>query len=154
MELEETQGKKDDQNRIKLFNEDRIVSMVEAIIRGVKEGEINPLDAHIASEILKKASEKIKSEVEENILQEAEIYPTKEFTYKGITFVKSSNTKYEFDDPSIDEWKKKIKERQELLKTIKEEIVLPETGELLKPAIKKSKSYVYIRKPRASKKTT
>ena len=94
-------------------------------------------------------------DIEDYILEEAEKQGQKRFELYGVQFeVKETGTKYEFDTCNDSKWQeltekeqeiqKDRKKREELLKSMNEEWVNPETGEIVHPAVKKSKTKVIV----------
>lgn len=127
-------------------NLDILKNTIEELVFKVKNGEINPLELLIISNIFKDIHEYISSELKENILNEANKYPEKEFTYRGYKVIKQQRVTYDFQDNEITKWEKAIKDRKELLKKLTEPIVFESTGEVIYPPTKKVIEYVYIKK--------
>jgi hypothetical protein len=120
-------------------------------------GEENPL------KILKqlKAVEKVVTEllkdkdIEDHILEEAEKYGQKKFEDYGVEFeVREIGARYDFNVTGDSTWqelkqkeeeiKRQRQEREKTLKAHKEEWVDSETGEVINPPVKSSKTKVTV----------
>lgn len=125
------------------------------LIKGVKSGEINPLELIVQLHALTKVYEEVREEIEENVLKEAEKYPEKVIERYGARIVKEEvGTRYNYLKTGDVEYEqlhaeaqtanRRLKEREEFLKALKEPIQLLDerTGELYKvhPPFKTSKS--------------
>jgi len=129
-----------------LAMESPLLVFTKGVISAVKNGELNPLEAKAIASVLKNLGEKIEEEIVQEVLVETSKYPNREFNYKGYTFVKSQKTTYKYDDDRINMLEEEISKRKKMLQNITEPVVLPETGEILNPAVKKVTEYVYIKK--------
>lgn len=127
----------------------------DSIIQAVKEGEANPIEVLIQIRALQKVSERVLKEINEEILTEANKYPEKNFEFMGAKIENAElgtkydysmcgDTEYEMLDAQINSLKQRIKEREEFLKSIKQDITLVDnfTGEIVtvRPPTKKSTS--------------
>lgn len=127
----------------------------DGVIQSVQSGEINPLTVLIQLRAIQKASERILKEINVNIMNEADKYPTNEFEFMGNKITKTEHgTKYNFEacgDPDWEEWDVKEKsaanfrkEREQFLKAMKASFSLLDkrTGEVVEihPPTKKSTS--------------
>jgi len=127
----------------------------DGVIESVKLGELNPLTVLIQLKAMEKASERILKEIKENLLIEAEKYPSREFEYQGNKITKAEHgTKYDYSncgDPVYQQREAialeaagQLKERAEFLKAVKAPFSLLDegTGEvhLILPPTKKSVS--------------
>lgn len=114
-----------------------VLACVEEILSGVH----NPLDVEL---LLKNLEETIKSiraneQVKEAILFELNKYAEKTIDYGIATITKKQAVSYDYSNDAIwNELKEKIKERESLLKTIKEPVADTTTGAIIEPALKKS----------------
>ena len=131
----------------------------DGVITSVKNGEVNPLHVLIQLKAMELASERIKKEIRENSLTEAEKYPGTDFEFLGNKIVKGDvKTDYDYTvcgdtvweqlKTDLDTAKTKLDERQAFLKALKSTIkVLDElTGELveIRPPLKKTVSGLKI----------
>lgn len=131
----------------------------DSIIQSVKEGEVNPLDVCIQLKAMELATDRIRKEIHENLMNEVNKFPEKEFEWRGNKISKAEHgTKYDYSkcgDPDLTiylESKEKIdmgiKDRETFLKALKEpiEVLHSLTGEvhLLTPPTKKSKSGINV----------
>lgn len=125
------------------------------LIKGVKSGEINPLELIVQLHALTKVYEEVREEIEENVLKEAEKYPEKVIERYGARIEKTEvGTKYNYATSKDIEWERldseyktlerRRKEREEFLRALKEPMtaVNEETGEVYKitPPFKTSKA--------------
>jgi hypothetical protein len=116
-------------------------TFVNACVDEILSGNQNPLEIEI---ILKNMEETIKAirkdeRVKDAIMKEINDFSEKSFTFGNVLFTKKASTTYDYKHDG--EWcrlNEKIKEREALLKTIKEPLADANTGELIQPAIKKS----------------
>ena len=131
----------------------------DGVITSVKNGEVNPLHVLIQLKAMELASERIKKEIRENSLTEAEKYPGTDFEFLGNKIIKGDvKTDYDYTvcgdtvweqlKTDLDTAKTKLDERQAFLKALKSTIkVLDElTGELveIRPPLKKTVSGLKI----------
>ena len=109
---------------------------------------------------LKAAEETIKSllqdkDIEDHFLEAAERYGSKTFDNFGVTYqIKEVGTKYHFETCKDSKWQElkdrekqiaeKRKKREEALKAHNEEWADPETGEIIEPVYKTSKTKVTV----------
>lgn len=127
----------------------------DSVIQAVQAGEVNPLTVLIQLRAMEKASGRILKEIHENVMREADKYPTNEFEYAGNKLTKSEHgTRYDFskcDDPTwarcykiAQEATEQLKERETFLKAVKAPFSLLDegTGEVVEihPPTKKSTS--------------
>lgn len=129
-----------------LIADNMIANLALSIVHQVKEGNVSPLSAKIASALLKGAHEILEKELQEEIMAEANKYPGNQFTYMGLEFVKGSKSTYIIEDTKLEQLKEQVKNREKLIKSLKEPVVDPETGEFINPPIIKKTDYVYIKK--------
>lgn len=122
---------------------------LQNFIKGAKEEILNgysePLEVAIQ---LKAMEEIIKSlrqdpDIKDLIISEAEKYG-KTFEEKGAKFTLKQSVRYEYNDDRISALKAEIKARETMLKALTGEMADPETGEILKPAIKKGSDSISI----------
>lgn len=125
----------------------------DGVINAVKNGEESALKVLIQLKAMELATERIKKEIRDNYLTEAEKYSGSEFEFLGNKIVKGDvKTEYDFTscgDPTyqrleteFDNAKNKLEERKAFLKTIKSPTPIGDTvtGELttVNPAIKRT----------------
>ena len=122
----------------------------------IEQGALNPLDVKILIKRLSKSLDEIEEQVCKMALAEAEKYGSKTFQYKSAEIeICELGTKYDYTNCNSHKWNKMntaIKdltnsktELEKLLKTIKDPIADPETGELIYPAIKTSTTGLKIK---------
>lgn len=127
----------------------------DGVIESVQAGQINPLTVLIQLRAIQKASERILKEINVNIMNEADKYPTNEFEFMGNKITKTEHgTKYDFSACGDTEWElydaqrlsvaNSLKEREAFLKALKTplEALDRHTGEVvtIHPPTKKSTS--------------
>lgn len=129
------------------------------IIKAVQNGEANPLEVLIMLRALEAVSETVREEIEDEILTEAEKHAEKKFDVFGATvertevgtryhYLKTGDIEYEQLYTETESLKRRLKEREEFLKALKEpmQLVNMETGETYQvhPPHKTSKSGVKV----------
>jgi hypothetical protein len=117
----------------------------DAILSDINQGNISTLEAMARLKCLTDAVEEATKIVKESAFEELNKYSEKSIEINGTKFEKCEvGVSYLFNDPELEEMERKVKERKELLKALKEPItqVNEDTGEttILYPATKKSTS--------------
>ena len=127
----------------------------DGVIQDVQAGNINPLAVLIQLRAMERASERILKEIKDNLLREADKYPTNEFEYMGNKITKAEHgTKYDYSncgDPVYEQRLKiakeateQLKERENFLKAVKAPFSLLDEGSgevaTITPPSKKSTS--------------
>lgn len=127
-------------------------SNIESIKTGIENGLINPLDAFIVYNELKKLLDNAKKEIDEIAQVEADKYTEKTINYNGYTITKTEGRK-QIDFSNIQEWvdaKENLKRIEDKYKQVEKSTYLSidkETGEVLeKPIVTYSKSSLTIKK--------
>lgn len=119
----------------------------QTIVAHFRESGASPLEMLVKSEALCQLLEGIKAELKEDVLNELDKYPQGKADVLGAEMSRmESGVKYAYDgdytwqklNQEVEAVKYKLKEREALLKTIKEPLVDPETGEYIYPAPKYS----------------
>jgi hypothetical protein len=127
------------------------------LINAVKNGEVNALQLAALFKTIEKVIENVSPNIKASLLAEAERYPEKKFQAFGFEIAKTENgTKYNYEscgDPIWNHRKKvadeaiqQLKEREELLKSLREPLVLVDadggSGEVatVRPPVKTSQS--------------
>lgn len=130
----------------------------DQIIESVKQGEASPLEVLKFFKAFERVAERVKKEIHENAMNEADKYSEKSFMIHGVKFEKAElGTKYDYSacgDPVWNELteqsealSKRIKKREEWLKTMGgHENIVTGDGEVVTiyPPIKKSTSGLKI----------
>ena len=129
------------------------------IIKAVQNGDANPLEVLVMLRALEAVSECVREEISDNILTEAEKHAEKKFNAFGAIIERTEvGTKYNYLQTGDVEYEqlhaeaqtanRRLKEREEMLKALKEPItaVVESTGEVYKinPPMKTSKSGVRV----------
>lgn len=142
------------------FNTSRegIKRYVTQVVDEIKNGLMNPLLAHLYIKSMEKSLEGISAQIKEDVMREACKYE-KSFDFHGARIEQAElGTKYDYANcndiiwndltKQITELTEKRKEREAMLKTVKEPITLvdPNTGETwqVNPAIKTSTSGIKV----------
>lgn len=116
-------------------------SFVSACIEEILSGVHNPLNVTI---LLKNLEETIKSireneQVKEAVIFELNKYAEKAIDYGSATITKKQAVSYDYSKDTVwNELKEKIKDRETMLKAIKEPLADATSGEIIEPAIKRS----------------
>jgi hypothetical protein len=129
---------------------------IKQVKTSLLNGYVEPFEA---AKMLKSFEDIIKalradSEINELISNEADNYTEKAIEVNGCKFTKCEKPTYDFMACEDSVWRElniesvRIntlkKERETLLKSLKSEIVNPDTGEVIKPPTKKSTSYISV----------
>ncbi len=95
------------------------------------------------------------SEIKSIAYDKADEHPEKTFPYYGAEITKTSKSTYNYDDCGDSKIKeliekkaeldKEIKDRQAFLKSLKESVALPETGEVIYPPVKSTTDYLTVK---------
>lgn len=141
-------------NRVK-----EIATFAKGIISSVKNGEANPLEVLVMLRSLELLSKEVIEQIEDNILTAAEKYSEKDFEIYGArvekaelgvkyAYERTGDIEYERLKVDADNANRRLKEREEFLRALKEPLtaVNKETGEVYEilPPFKKSKSGVRV----------
>lgn len=125
----------------------------DGIIQDVKEGRESALKVLVQLKAMEMATERIKKEIKDNYLTEADKYPGNEFEFLGNKIVKADvYTSYDYSKTGDTEWEQldsdlktaqgRLKERETFLKAIKAPLPTTDrnTGEdiIISPPIKRS----------------
>lgn len=119
----------------------------QRIVSHFKETGESPLTMLVKAEALQQLLDGIRAELKEDVINELERYPQGKAEVLGAELSKmESGVKYAYDgdytwqklNQEVEAIKYKLKEREQLLKAIKEPLVDPETGELIHPVPKYS----------------
>jgi hypothetical protein len=136
-----------------------IAAFAHQIINSVRNGEANALEVLVMLKALELLSKEVIEQIEENIVNAADKYSEKEFEVFGAKVVKAENAvrynylqtndiEYERLHAEAEAANRKLKEREEFLRALKEPMTSlnEETGEVYKitPPFKTSKSGVKV----------
>lgn len=129
----------------------------DQIIMGVKAGEVNPLRAGAWCKTMEEIIKRVRSEIADSMLVEADKYPEKTFKVAGATLTKmEAGTKYDYAGCGDTTWerlhaasesaKSSLSDRETFLKALKEPITAVDsvTGEIvtIRPPVKTSVSTI------------
>jgi mannose/fructose/N-acetylgalactosamine-specific phosphotransferase system component IIB len=134
---------------------------VQMCVDEITSGTRNPLEFEIMLKNLEETISAIRKrpEVKEIVLEEAEKYPEKTISFKGVKITKASKTTFYFNEcgdsvynelaTQLSNLKEKVKERETFLKTIKPGMEIPDvnTGEIIRPPQTATTSYLTISLP-------
>ena len=127
---------------------EQINTFSTSIIVGIEDGELNPLDVAAQIKMMEDSIRLIKgSEIyKDSLLTEATKYSEKENHYKGVIFsVKETGTRYDYKSCGYSKYDEVIKEKadiEKMLKALNGKMVDPDTGEEIKPPVKRSTTAV------------
>lgn len=128
-------------------NKFNVELLKQRIVSHFKETGESPLTMLVRAEALQQLLDGIRAELKEDVIAELDRYPQGKAEVLGAELSKmESGVKYAYDgdytwsklNQEVESVKYKLKEREALLKTIKEPLVDPETGEMIYPAPKYS----------------
>lgn len=119
----------------------------QTIVHHFRETGENPLEMLVKAEALIQLLDGIRADLKEDVISLLDKHPQGKADVLGAEVAKfESGVKYAYDgdytwqklNQEVESIKYKLKERESLLKTIKEPLVDPETGEMIYPAPKYS----------------
>ena len=119
----------------------------QTIVHHFRETGENPLEMLVKAEALIQLLDGIRADLKEDVINLLERHPQGKAEVLGAEVAKfETGVKYAYDgdytwqklNQEVESIKYKLKERESLLKTIKEPLVDPETGEYIYPAPKYS----------------
>jgi hypothetical protein len=117
----------------------------QVVVSHFRETGENPLEMLVKAEALVQLLEGIRSELKEDVINQLDLHPQGKAIVLDAEISRiESGVKYAYDgdhtwlkyNQELEAIKFKQKERESLLKTIKEPLVDPETGEMIYPAPK------------------
>jgi len=121
-------------------------------------GKEDPLKLEVQLKSMEELIKKLRSdeEIKEQMINEGMKYPDNSFQLYGAKFTKTTvGVKYDFKACQDSEWnqlkikfdnaKKELKEKEDFLKTLKKDVVNPNTGELISPPIKTGKESLSVK---------
>ena len=132
-----------------------VAKFSKLLIQGVRSGDINPLQLVVQLHALTKVYEEVREEIEENVLKEADKFPERVIERYGAriekaevgtkyNYLKTGDLEYEQLHADAQTANRRLKDREDFLKALKEPIQLLDerTGELyqIHPPFKTSKS--------------
>lgn len=127
----------------------------DQIIQQVKAGERNPVEVKVWVKAVEEVLERVKKDIAENVMTEADKYSEKTFTAYGATITKAEHgTKYDYSGCGDTVWERldantkdaaaKQKLREDFLKSLKEPMTVVDenTSEVItiRPPVKTSVS--------------
>ncbi len=132
--------------------------MFTLIKQEILSGKENPLKLEVQLKAMETLIKKLRSdnEIKDQMINEGMKYPEKSFEIFGAKFSKTTvGVKYDFDVCQDSEWqdikehaenyKAKLKEREDFLKALKQPVVNPDTGEMIYPANKTGKETLSVK---------
>lgn len=117
----------------------------QVVVSHFRETGENPLEMLVKAEALVQLLESIRAELKEDVINQLDLHPQGKAIVLDAEVARiESAVKYAYDgdytwqklNQEVEAVKYKLKERETLLKTIKEPLVDPETGEMIYPAPK------------------
>jgi hypothetical protein len=132
--------------------------MFTLIKQEILSGKENPLKLEVQLKAMETLIKKLRSdnEIKEQMIDEGMKYPEKSFELFGAKFIKTTvGVKYDFsacrdseyDDLKVkfDNLKAKLKEKEDFLKSLKQQVANPDTGEIIYPAKKTGKESISVK---------
>lgn len=132
--------------------------MFTLIKQEILSGDENPLKLEVQLKAMETLIKKLRSdnEIKEQMIDEGMKYPEKSFELFGAKFSKTTvGVKYDFNVCQDSEWqdikahvenyKSKLKAREDFLKALKQPVVNPDTGEMIFPANKTGKETLSVK---------
>jgi len=111
-----------------------IVDTANRIVVGLKDGETDILESFIRLRALSDVLKDVQDQIKEYALEEAGKYETRS-NLLGVEFdIVNGRRMYKFDDAKLKALKEAVKERETMLKGLKEPVADMNTGELIQPA--------------------
>lgn len=117
----------------------------QVVVSHFRETGENPMEMLVKAEALVQLLESIRAELRDDVISHLDLHPQGKTVVLDAEVSKiESGVKYAYDgdytwqklNQEVEAVKYKLKERESLLKTIKEPLVDPETGEMIYPAPK------------------
>lgn len=133
-------------------NKAGIQLFADAIVSGLMEGEVSPLEVRARIDAIEKIIKAVKEnqQFRDVVLDEADLHPEKSFEVNGIKFTKAESTRYDYSEDEIwnslkkteSEYAADRKDREGVLKALKEPTVID--GIECHPPIKRSSTTVRV----------
>ena len=137
-------------SQITPFNLDRdqINHFISKATEEAISGNYDLLDIFYNLKVLSEISDSLLKNLKDDIFEEAEKYEGKEFFYKGVKIskvIRNTPIYKTCNDSVLNEAEKVVKERKAMLKNLTKPMADPETGEIIKPPVVSSTSYLTIK---------
>lgn len=110
-------------------------------------GDINPIEVELYLKALESVIDNVRKDIDYKyaVNSEADKYSEKKFSVGSALVERSSKTTYDYSqDSTWAELKKKLSEREAMLKGLPSEMVDPETGEIATPPSKKISEFLKV----------
>lgn len=118
------------------LTETQIKKFADKVADEVESGQYNPLQVELNLKAMEKAIKEVRNRIEVDISLEAGKYDEKVINLGGARIEKKQRTSYDFSrDTKWQELKKKIKDREQMLRNLSQPVADPETGEMIQPAM-------------------
>jgi hypothetical protein len=136
------------------LTKDQVNSFVEHAKKDIESGNVNALEVYTIFKTFEELQRKLKPMMEDYIMHDIE-HEEEIFTRYGFDIEKAEvGVKYDFSKDEtwnsyqrmIDDIRERQKEREKQMKAIREPQINADTGEIMQPAIKKSKSFIKIKR--------
>ena len=123
----------------KVINKALINQLIHDVTITVTDGADDPIDMYVKSKAIIELYEGVMDRIKGQAITEAVKYGKEGSETLGVKFqaIQGRTTLDYSEDLQWADLKRQIKEREELLKGLKMEVVVPETGEVLRPPIPK-----------------
>ena len=129
---------------------EQINTFATSIISNIEDGEIDPLDVAVQIKMMEDSIKLIKGSAiyKDSLLNEACKYGTKDVPFKGCVFsVKETGTRFDYKSCGYSKYDEAVKAKadiEKMLKALSSPMVDPETGEEIKPPVKRSTTAVVL----------
>jgi hypothetical protein len=116
----------------------------------ILDGNINPLRADLHLKIIVDCFTKVRDNIKEAAIKEAEIYGEKQFEFNGCNITLTGKTTIDYKGcwSKYDTLKEQLKQTEDFLKNLQTGIADSETGEEIKMPLKKYSPYLKIEFPK------
>lgn len=127
------------------LTKEQISNFVQQASEDAISGNYDLLKVYKSLTVIEKITEGIKKNVKFHVLDEAASYG-KTFDHAGARFEVKYRKSYDYsEDSEVQRLEAELKERKELLKSIKKPIADPESGEIIHPAQEKQTEYITVK---------
>jgi hypothetical protein len=129
---------------VKREDKEKFVSL---LVDEILSGDRNPIKAEIYLQSMLSIIKSVRVKVKDYVMSEAGKYAKKSFAFDGLNLTVAAKVTYDYEscnDSVYNDLKKKIEEREAFLKNLNQEVVNPDTGEVILRPVKKVTDYLKI----------
>jgi hypothetical protein len=123
------------------------INFAEKLVNEVLSGMTDPIKVDVQLKILEDMIKKVRDQIKQNVLKEADKYGEKSFNLNGAKITISGKTTYDYKSCNYSKYNDLIdsKEKMEtMLKSLTDKLVDPYTGEIILPPAKKYSPFLKI----------